>query len=72
MAPHLTHLLDHLRANRLIRPLPYDETALRTYSSDDVRARICSGDPTWKELVTPEVAAHIEAHGIVGFTCDLP
>ncbi len=72
VAPHLTHLLDHLRANRLIRPLPYDEASLRTYSSDDVRARICSGDPTWKDLVTPEVAAHIEAHGIVGFTCDLP
>ena len=54
-----------------VRPLPCDEAALRTYSSDDVRARICSGDPAWKDLVAPEVAAHIEAHGIAGFTCDL-
>lgn len=72
VAPHLTHLLEHLRANRLIRPLTFDEASLRTYTSDDVRARICSGDPTWKDLVTPEVAAHIEAHGIMGFTCDPP
>ncbi len=71
VAPHLTHLLEHLRANRLIRPLPHDDATLRTYSSDDVRSRICSGDPAWKELVAPEVAAHIEAHGIAGFTCDL-
>jgi hypothetical protein len=71
VAPHLAHLLEHLRANRFMRPLPCDEAALRTYSSDDVRARICSGDPAWKELVAPEVAAHIEAHGIAGFTCDL-
>lgn len=71
VAPHLAHLLEHLRANRFIRSLPCDEAALRTYSSDDVRARICSGDPAWKELVAPEVAAHIEAHGIAGFTCDV-
>ena len=71
VAPHHAHLLEHLRANRFIRPLPCDEAALRTYSSDDVRARICSGDPAWKDLVAPEVAAHIEAHGIAGFTCDL-
>lgn len=71
VSPHLTHLLEHLRANGLIRALPCDEAALRTYSSADVRARICSGDPSWKELVAPEVAAHIEAHGIAGFTCEL-
>ena len=71
VAPQLAHLLEHLRSNGFIRPLPCDEEALRTYSSDDVRARICSGDPAWKELVAPEVAAHIEAHGIAGFTCDI-
>ncbi len=69
--PHLAHLLAHLRANGMIRGLACDEATLRTYSSDDVRRAICGGDPSWKEFVAPEVAAHIEAHGIAGFTCDL-
>jgi hypothetical protein len=60
VSPHLVHLLDHLRVNALIRPLPCNEQSLRTYSSEEVRSRICSGDPSWKELVTPEVAAQIE------------
>jgi len=60
VSPHLVHLLDHLRVNALIRHLPCNEETLRTYSSDEVRSRICSGDPSWKELVTPEVAARIE------------
>ena len=71
VAPHLGHLLDHLRVNGLIRPLPCDERSLRTYSSDEARARICSGDPTWKELVTPEVAALIERNGYFGGRCDV-
>lgn len=69
VAPHLTHLLEHLRVNGLIRGLPCDESALRTYSSEEVRSRICSGDPSWKELVAPEVAAHIEKYGYFGARC---
>jgi hypothetical protein len=70
VSPNLAHLLEHLRANGLIRSLPCDTTTLRTYSSEDVRQRICSADQSWKQLVAPEVAAHIEAHGIAGFTCE--
>jgi hypothetical protein len=69
VAPHLTHLLEHLRVNGLIRGLPCDESALRTYSSEEVRSRICSGDPSWKDLVAPEVAAHIEKYGYFGARC---
>ena len=69
VAPHLTHLLEHLRVNGLIRGLPCDESTLRTYSSEEVRSRICSGDPSWKELVAPEVAAHIEQNGYFGARC---
>ena len=69
VAPHLTHLLEHLRVNGLIRGLPCDESALRTYSSEEVRSRICSGDPSWKDLVAPEVAAHIERYGYFGARC---
>lgn len=71
VSPHLTHLLEHLGATGLIRGLPCDEATLHTYSSEDVRQRICSGDPSWKQLVAPEVAAHIDIHGISGFTCEM-
>jgi HSP90 family molecular chaperone len=71
VSPHLAHLLDHLRTNGLIRSLPCDEQSLRTYSSEEVRARICSGDPSWKELVSPEVAAHIESNGYFGGRCSV-
>ena len=54
----------------LIRGLPCDEATLRTYSSEEVRSRICSGDPSWKELVAPAVAAAIEQHGFFGARCD--
>ena len=71
VAPHLGHLLDHLRVNGLIRPLPCDERSLCSYSSDEVRARICSGDPSWKELVTPEVADLIGRNGYFGGRCEV-
>ncbi len=72
VAPHLAHLLEHLRANGLVRGLPCDPETLRTYSSDEVRDRLCSGDPSWRELVTPEVAAAVSARGAFGSRCDLP
>jgi hypothetical protein len=71
VAPHLVHLLDHLRVNALIRPLHCNEQSLRTYSSDEVRSRICSGDPSWKELVAPEVAAQIEAKRYFSGRCEV-
>lgn len=66
VAPANTHLLAHLRTNGLIRALPCEPESLRTYSSEDVRGRICSGDPSWRELVAPEVAALIDRHGYFG------
>jgi hypothetical protein len=72
VAPHLAHLLEHLRANGLIRGLACDPETLRTYSSDEVRDRLCAGDPSWQELVTPEVAAAIRARGAFGSRCELP
>ncbi|NBT14042.1 MAG: TonB-dependent receptor [Planctomycetia bacterium] len=63
VAAHHAHLLEHLRTNGLIQPLPCDPGTLRTYSSDEVRSRICSGDPSWRDLVAPEVAALIDRHG---------
>jgi hypothetical protein len=69
VAPHLTHLLEHLRTNGLILPLDCDPADLRTYSSEDVRTRICGGDPSWRELVPPPVADAIDRHGYFGASC---
>ncbi len=72
VSPHLAPLLEYLRANGLLSGLICDESDLRTYTSDEVRARICSGDPIWKDLVVPEVAALIESSGCFGGRCELP
>lgn len=72
VAPHLSHLLQHLLANGLVQSIPCEDDALRTYSSEEVRSRICSGDPSWKDLVDPAVAKIIEATGYFGARCDVP
>lgn len=72
VAPHLSHLLQHLLANGLVQSIPCEDGALRTYSSEEVRSRICSGDPSWKELVDPAVAKIIETTGYFGARCDIP
>lgn len=63
VASHLTHLLQHLLENRFLRSIPHDESGLRTYSSEQVRARIASGDVSWKDYVVPSVADLIEQRG---------
>ena len=69
VTPHLTHLLEHLRVNGLILPLDCDPGQLRTYSSEEVRSRICAGDPSWRELVPPPVAEAIDRNGYFGASC---
>ena len=69
VAPNLAHLLEHLRANGLILPLDCPPEGLRTYSSEEVRSRICSGDPSWRDLVPAPVAAAIDRHGYFGASC---
>jgi hypothetical protein len=69
VAPHLSHLLEHLRVNGLILPLECGPADLRTYSSEDVRSRICSADPSWRDLVPPPVAEAIDRNGYFGASC---
>jgi hypothetical protein len=55
-----------------VQSIPCEDGDLRTYSSEEVRSRICSGDPSWKDLVDPAVAKIIEATGYFGARCDVP
>lgn len=66
VASHLNHLLRHLLENQLLRGIPVEEDQLRTYSSEQVRTRIASGDLSWKEYVEPAVATLIEDRGYFG------
>lgn len=68
----MSHLLQHLLANGLVQTIPCEDAELRTYSSEEVRSRICSGDPSWKDLVDPAVAKIIEATGYFGARCEVP
>ena len=70
VAPHLSHLLHHVLANGFIFSIPCEESTLCTYSSEEVRSRICSGDPSWKTLVDPVVAAIIAKEGFFGAHCE--
>lgn len=67
--PHLVHLLEHLRSNGLVIPLACDPARLTTFSGEDVRRFICSGDPSWRDLVPPEVAAVVDHKGYFGAHC---
>jgi hypothetical protein len=69
---HLEHLRQHLLVNDLIQPLDCPEDALRSYGSDEVRARIAAGDPAWRELVSPAVAELMESRGLFGVGRKLP
>jgi len=70
VAPHLSHLLRHVLANGFILSIPCEESTLCTYSSEEVRSRICSGDPSWRDLVDPVVAAIIAKEGTFGAHCE--
>ena len=69
--PHLTHLLEHLRGNGLVIPLDCDPSRLTTFSGEDVRRFICSGDTAWRDLVPPEVAAVVDRKGYFGARCPI-
>ena len=69
VAPHLSHLL---LANGPVQSIPCEDAELRTYSSEEVRSRTCSGNPSWKDLVDLAVAKIIEATGYFGARCEVP
>jgi hypothetical protein len=66
LPPHLDHLRRHLLENDLLQPLDCPAEALSSHGSDEVRTRIAAGDPSWRDLVTADVAAIMVERGYFG------
>ena len=64
---HLRHLYAHLRENRFIQGIESSNAALLSIRSQDVLAKIRSGDPAWELLVPPPIAAIIKRDGLFGY-----
>ena len=64
--PHLTHLYSYLLENRFIAAIRDFNPSCLTYFSRDALARIKSGDPSWEEMVPPEVARIIKERHLLG------
>lgn len=68
VAPNLRHLYSYLLDNQYIDGLrDYDESLL-SISSDEVLAKLKSGDPSWEEAVPPQVAALIKERKFFCYT----
>jgi hypothetical protein len=66
VAPHLRHLYLYLRENCFLRNLRYpNENHLKIFSRDVLR-KIQAGDPSWQEMVPPQVARLIQERGLFG------
>ena len=66
--PHLRNLYAHLVENSYIESIDfYDKNFLHIFSRD-VLDKIAAHDPTWEEMVPPEVAGIIKARHFFGYT----
>ncbi len=67
VAPHLRHLYAYLCENRYIEALKdINETYLPILSRTAL-SKIKAGDPSWEEMVPPEVAAIIKERRLLGY-----
>jgi hypothetical protein len=66
VAPHLRNLYEHLIENGLVESLDYYNKNYLHIFSRDCLAKIKAGDPTWEEMVPPEVAAIIKERHFFG------
>ena len=64
--PHLSHLYSYLIENRYIAAIRDFKPACLSYFSRDALARIKNGDPSWEEMVPPEVARIIKERHLLG------
>lgn len=65
--PHLRHLYAHLRENRFIQGIQNFNADLLSIRSQDVLAKIRSGDAAWEHLVPPPIAEIIKRDGLFGY-----
>jgi len=66
VAPHLAHLHAYLLENGFIQCIGNYQPALLPIRSQDVLARIRSGDPSWEPLVPQPIVEIIKRHGLFG------
>lgn len=62
--PEVRHLYAHLSEQGAIRPLEGWHEEYLGMRSRDVLAKIRSGDPSWRGMVPPQVAAMIDSRGL--------
>ena len=65
--PQLRHLYAYLRENRFIQGIPNSNAELLAIRSQDVLAKIRSGDASWEQLVPPPIAEIIKRDGLFGY-----
>jgi hypothetical protein len=67
VAPELVKLFGHLVDRGCIQQLDnYDRSILHIFSRDALK-RIKAGDPSWQEMVPPEIAEVIRKRGLFGY-----
>jgi hypothetical protein len=67
VAPHLQHLYAYLLENNFIQPIrDYRPECLPIFSRDAL-AKIKGGDPTWEQMVPPQVARIIKERSLLGY-----
>ena len=67
VAPHLRSLYLHLVENGYIESIDFYNKDFLHIFSRDVLAKLQQGDPTWLELVPPQVAALIQERGLFDY-----
>ena len=63
---HVRYLYAHLRQNRYIEPLENYSAEYLDFSSREALTRIQAGDPSWEQMVPPNIAQSIRARGLFG------
>jgi hypothetical protein len=66
VAPNLRHLYAHLIENGCIEPVREFDREILPIFSRDVLARLRAGDPTWADMVPPQVAKLIRDRRLFG------
>jgi len=72
VAPELRKLFGHLVDRSCIVQLEnFDKSLLHIFSRDALK-RIKAGDPTWQDMVPPEIAEVIRKRGLFGYHPSAP